>query len=95
MSCKKKSVEKKKDIVLVKKIQELIDDKKRNWIQRMDGLLDYLKRERGLKGFHLSIDPFADIKSTFESRESIAKEFIMMELECAKGNFEDCTEELL
>lgn len=39
MSYKKKSVEKKKDIVLVKKIQRLIDDKKLNWNQRMDGLL--------------------------------------------------------
>ena len=39
MSCKKKSVEKKKDIVLVKKIQWIIDDKKLNWNQRMDGLL--------------------------------------------------------
>ena len=36
MSCKKKGVEKKKDIVLVKKIQWLIDDKKLNCNQRID-----------------------------------------------------------
>ena len=80
-----------KDPELIK-IMDLIDsvDPKLTNLQKMDFLIKWKKAYRGLKGLHLTIDPF-----TTSSNEMIAHDYLMMERSMAEGNYKDVTNEEL
>lgn len=56
-------------------------------LQKMDLLIKWKKKYRGLKGISLTVNPF-----TKNTNEEIAHDFLMMEKAVAEGKYKDMTE---
>ena len=67
---------------------ELIDSVKPQLtnLQKMDLLIKWKKKYRGLKGISLTVSPFT------KNAEEIAHDFLMMEKTVAEGKYKDMTE---
>jgi len=84
------------DDELVEVIDKAIAECKEDYIAALDVVIKFEKKHRGLKGIHVSFDPFAkpcDDEETLMQKR--AKEVLMVHRSCAAGEAEDVTDEVM
>lgn len=76
-------------------IEGLFSDGRKTWEQRFDAIVEWRKKNRGLKGAHISVMPPKD--GIPIDTEKFAEELCRVALETAKGELKevDITEEPL
>ena len=88
MDEKTEDIESKKDPEQLK-FMNLIDsvEPKLTELQKMDLLIKWKKEYQGVKGFHLSVNPW-----TTSSNEEIAHDFMLIQRSMAEGKYEIVTD---
>ena len=76
-------------------IDGLFSDESKPWEQRFDEIIEWRKKNRGLRDFHVSLIPTTD--GSKPDIEKVAEELCRMSLESAKGELKevDVTDEPL
>lgn len=76
-------------------IESLFSDGSKTWEQRFDAIIEWRKKNRGLRDFHVSLMPTID--GSKPDIEKVAEELCRMSLESAKGELKevDVTDEPL
>ena len=84
-------VETENTVIRLAFIEATVERKDLTWVQKLDAIIAWKKRNEGLKGFHASVYPKED--GTEPEPEEIAHDICMMELASARGQFKDITNE--
>lgn len=71
-----------RDEELVEYIESLEKNDSLTYLEKMQKVIDWKKENRGLKGYHISLSPYANDVSN----EEIAKEMFAIALDSASGN---------
>ena len=88
------------DEELVKYIEETIDNSNGDYCSALDKVIEWKKKNRGLKGIHVSppLDVMCGqrtIDCPKEEAEKMAHDILLMDLACARGQYKDVTNEEL
>ena len=68
-------------------IEGLFSDESKTWEQRFDAIVEWRKKNRGLKGVHVSVIPKDDNKQI--DIEKLAEELCRIALESANGELKE------
>ena len=68
-------------------IEGLFSDESKTWEQRFDALVEWRKKNRGLLGVHITLNP--TIKEGDVDGEKVAEELCKIALESAKGELKE------
>ena len=68
-------------------IEGLFSDESKTWEQRFDAIVEWRKKNRGLKGVHVSVMPCQEDMPI--DSEKVAEELCRIALESAKGELKE------
>ena len=75
------------DNELVRFIEDTIADSSKTWEQRLDSIISWRKKNRGLLGLHITLNP--TIKEGDVNGEKVAEEICKIALGAAKGTLKE------